>query len=300
MKKLEQTLDKQVKYIPHGYHIMREKETRMINDLYIDNINDFATFYNEKLANKTIDYVFKDNHTLSLLSVNFGKENFPHLLGLRFDRRKPNQVLSDILNNKIPNAVLLKNDKTTFLKMQALNSASKLLQPDSFILKDFSNVEHIHKLNLDSSIESSDRNLMVLLRDSDKDGTVPASLMNLNSGDLKEQLMDVPENTILGIFQESKDQVEYLDENDKRRKVSLGKSAGAIAINHEYIKTSLDATSLAMVVNKNLTSSIETKDQKQIPELNGEKDNTKRLTVKVNPRAREIALRRMRDRGLER
>ena len=55
-----------------------------------------------------------------------------------------------------------------------------------------------------------------------------------------------------------------------------------------------------MVVNKNLTSSIETKDQKQIPELNGEKDNTKRLTVKVNPRAREIALRRMRDRGLER
>lgn len=49
MKKLEQTLDKQVKYMPHGYHIMREKEARMINDLYIDNINDFATFYNEKL-----------------------------------------------------------------------------------------------------------------------------------------------------------------------------------------------------------------------------------------------------------
>ena len=100
MKKIEQTLDKQVKYIPHGYHIMREKEASMINDLYIDNINNFATFYNEKLANKTIDYVFKDNHALSLLSVNFGKENFPHLLGLRFDRRKPNQVLSDILNNK--------------------------------------------------------------------------------------------------------------------------------------------------------------------------------------------------------
>lgn len=272
----------------------------MINDLYIDNINNFATFYNEKLANKTIDYVFKDNHALSLLSVNFGKENFSHLLGLRFDRRKPNQVLSDILNNKIPNAVLLENDKTTFLKMQALNSASKLLQPDSFILKDFSNVERIRKLNLDSSIESADRNLMVLLRDSDNDGTIPASLMNLNSGDLKEQLMNVPENTILGIFQESKDQVEYLDENDKRRKISLGRSAGAIAINHEYIKTPLDATSLAMVINKNLTSSIEIKDQKQIPELNGEKDNTKRLTVKVDPRARDIALRRMRDQGLER
>ena len=26
MKKIEQTLDKQVKYIPHGYHIMREKK----------------------------------------------------------------------------------------------------------------------------------------------------------------------------------------------------------------------------------------------------------------------------------
>lgn len=31
----------------------------MINDLYIDNINNFATFYNEKLANKTIETVKK-------------------------------------------------------------------------------------------------------------------------------------------------------------------------------------------------------------------------------------------------
>ncbi len=76
MKKIEQTLDKQVKYIPHGYHIMREKEASMINDLYIDNINNFATFYNEKLASKTIEYVFTDNHALSLLSVNFGKRIF--------------------------------------------------------------------------------------------------------------------------------------------------------------------------------------------------------------------------------
>ncbi|MCT7690228.1 MAG: PBECR4 domain-containing protein, partial [Lactobacillus crispatus] len=259
----------------------------MINDMYIDNINNFTKFYNEKLANKTIDYVFKDNHNLSLLSVNFGKENFPHLLGLRFDRRKPNQVLSDILNNKIPNAVLLKNDRTTFLKMQALNSAPKLLQTDSFILKNLSKIESIHKLNLDSSIESSDKNLMVLLRDSEKDGIIPASLMNLNSGDLKCQLMDIPENTILGIFQESKNQIEYLDENDKRRKIKLSRGAGAIAINHEYIKTPLDAMSLAMVVNKKLTLSTKTERQKK-------------LTVKVDSKARDIAMRRLRDQGLER
>ena len=30
MKKIEQTLDKQVKYIPHGYHIMREKEAETV------------------------------------------------------------------------------------------------------------------------------------------------------------------------------------------------------------------------------------------------------------------------------
>lgn len=33
MKKIEQTLDKQVKYIPHGYHIMREKEARKLSNL---------------------------------------------------------------------------------------------------------------------------------------------------------------------------------------------------------------------------------------------------------------------------
>lgn len=128
---------------------------------------------------------------------------------------------------------------------------------------------------------------MVLLRDSEKDGIIPASLMNLNSGDLKCQLMDIPENTILGIFQESKNQIEYLDENDKRRKIKLSRGAGAIAINHEYIKTPLDAMSLAMVVNKKLTLSTKTERQKK-------------LTVKVDSKARDIAMRRLRDQGLER
>ena len=56
---------------------------------------------------------------------------------------------------------------------------------------------------------------MILLRTSKNDGIVPASLMNLNVRNLSEQLKRVPQNTILGIFQESNDQVTYLDENNK-------------------------------------------------------------------------------------
>ena len=37
-----------------------------------------------------------------------------------------------------------------------------------------------------------------------------------------------------------------------------------------------------------------------VPELNKEKGSAKKLSVKIDPRAREIALRRMRDQGLER
>jgi len=29
VKRLEQTLNKQVKYIPHGYHIMRRRDQRL-------------------------------------------------------------------------------------------------------------------------------------------------------------------------------------------------------------------------------------------------------------------------------
>lgn len=254
MQNLSQSLNKPVKYIPHGYHIATDNELQIINDLYIKNINRFSKFYDKNLANKTIDYVFKSENQLKLLSVNFGKENFAHLLGLRFDRRKPNQVLTDILDNKTPNAILIKNDRTTFLKLQVLSSAKEILHTDGLILSDLSKIEQIHKLNLNKGIKSSDKNLMILLRTSKNDGIVPASLMNLNVRTLSEQLKRVPQNTILGIFQESNDQVTYLDENNKKRNVVLGRSASAIDLNHEYIKTPQDALSLASVLNKSISA----------------------------------------------
>lgn len=40
--------------------------------------------------------------------------------------------------------------------------------------------------------------------------------------------------------------------------------------------------------------------KKQVSESSKEKKHVKKLTVKVDPRAREIALRRMKNQGLER
>lgn len=254
MQNFSQSLNKPVKYIPPGYHIAKDNEVQIINDLYIKNINIFSKFYEKNLANKTIDYVFKSKKQLKLLSVNFGKENFAHLLGLRFDRRKPNQVLTDILNDKTPNAILIKNDRTTFLKLQVLSSIKGILHTDGLILSDLSQIEQIHKLNLNKGIRSFDKNLMILLRTSQSDGIVPASLMNLNIRNLSEQLKNVPQNTILGIFQESNNEVAYLSKTNKKRKIILGRSASAIDLNHEYIKTPLDALSLASVLNKSLST----------------------------------------------
>ena len=39
MQNLSQSLNKPVKYIPHGYHIATDNELQIINDLYIKNIN---------------------------------------------------------------------------------------------------------------------------------------------------------------------------------------------------------------------------------------------------------------------
>ena len=40
MQNLSQSLNKPVKYIPHGYHIATDNELQIINDLYIKNIVD--------------------------------------------------------------------------------------------------------------------------------------------------------------------------------------------------------------------------------------------------------------------
>ncbi|WP_179219509.1 hypothetical protein [Lactobacillus taiwanensis] len=45
MQNFSQSLNKPVKYIPPGYHIAKDNELQIINDLYIKNINIFSKFY---------------------------------------------------------------------------------------------------------------------------------------------------------------------------------------------------------------------------------------------------------------
>ncbi|MCT7802307.1 MAG: PBECR4 domain-containing protein [Lactobacillus crispatus] len=272
------------------------EDVKSINE-YIHDIQKVAKFYKDKLAKGQIDYIYRKNQTIEMLPVKFKVENFAHLTGIKFGSASAKKEFINLLKGTNTEPIIVERQNRTIDKLKVLKKLPNILEISATTLTSLQEAEQAQKLGFSRAIKNSDNDLLIALQNFKPEFYQPRSLLNLTKID---EYQNVPENTILGIFQEGKDRVRYADENNKKHQINLGHGAGAIAINHEYIKTPLDAMSLAMVVNKNLALSTVIKNKNQVPELNKEKSNAKKLTVKVDPRAREIALRRMRDQGLER
>lgn len=247
--------DKKI-FIPKNYHIASQHELKIINNVYKEGIKAFAKTYYENVANKTLDYVFKSHDELHVLSIMFGKENFSHLLGIKALDQKPNQILNNIYNNDLFNHVIfLKNDKSSMAKMKVASSFKNILNSNAVIFSNLNSVERTKRLNLSHGIKSSDENLLLLLRDTENGVTVPASIFNLTKSNTKAEYKDIPENTILGIFEESKTKFEGQE---------FGVGAKLVDLNHEYINTPKQAMELSQAVaNTLLQHKIEKDRQKE-------------------------------------
>ena len=194
------------------YHLVDADDMKRLKQ-YAPSIQAAAQWYLNEVADSRIMYVFADNGSEKVLAVDFLKENFIHLTGIR--PFEPSKTAAGFLvdfaegRGNFPNILASHALKE---KLQVLPMLEDILDSRSFVLNDLSSVEKLHRLDFSEAIKAKDEDFLLLFKDSDK-GTVPASLMKLK-GELATNVRGINEKVILGIYRERRGQIEQLSLND--------------------------------------------------------------------------------------
>lgn len=216
----------------YGYHVANEEELARL-DGYIKVLSESASFYRKEVAKGRIIYLVKQSNEIKALPVKFGTENFAHLTGLVFDRKDANQTLNDLADKKLEqNAILVKNDGTTFQKLSALSSFSKLINSETLELNPSAIVPQAKKLQFNKALKTSDKKLLLALKRFELKVYTPFSLINLTDhrGDYSDY-SKVPENTVVAVLSLTRNQLK-------------GFSIGTLSVNSKYVKDGRQLTEL--------------------------------------------------------
>ncbi|AJT50610.1 PBECR4 domain-containing protein [Limosilactobacillus mucosae] len=207
-----------------GYHVATDEDLTGLNK-YADTLVNVAQFYRRNLAFGRIIYLVKQDDQIKALPVRFGKENFAHLTGVVFDRKKASQMLDEIADGKLSqNAIFVKNDGTTFEKLAKIDEVMKITDSNVVELSRLSAfVEQAKKLNFNKAIKPSDEALLALKQVEPKIYR-PYSLINLQTAkNSYSDYSNVPENEVLAVLSLTRNQLK-------------GFSIGTLSINSEYVK----------------------------------------------------------------
>lgn len=194
------------------YHLVDADDMKRLKQ-YAPSIQATAQWYLNEVADSRIMYVFAENGSERVLAVDFLKENFIHLTGIR--PFEPGKMATDFLvdfaqgRGNYPNILVSHALKE---KLQVLPMLEDILDSRSFVLNDLSSVEKLHRLDFSEAIKAKDEDFLLLFKDSEK-GTIPASLMKLK-GELTTNIKELDEKIILGIYRERDGRIEQLSLND--------------------------------------------------------------------------------------
>lgn len=216
----------------NNYHLITDKELRKLNR-YAQNIQLSADWYLKNLADTKLIYLYSDGHETGEVEITFGKEHFMHLTGLlpQKDGQTAEQTLLDFAQGRGHfDHMLIANYNGAFEKLQVLPELQEIISSDAFYFDDLSDVEKLHRLNLDKAIRTSDKDLLLALRTVD-DTVIPASLMRLKSN-LNIQLDTTLHKIILGVYRERNGVLEQLSINEEYIKDG-GKELMSILENRE-------------------------------------------------------------------
>ncbi|MHB9953214.1 PBECR4 domain-containing protein [Ligilactobacillus murinus] len=227
-----------------GFHVATQDELEMLNNKVGDLVST-AKFYKENMSQGNVVYVFKQGNNIKALRVKYGEENFSHLTGIKFDRKSAKGMLEDLVNeNTEQNAILVKNDGTTFQKLDVIQKLPEVIDASVISLNDLEHIQQAQKLRFSDALKTKDNSLLLALKDFEPEIYRPYSLINLS--DVKAQYNDylrVPENTVLAVLSETR--------NDLG-----GLSIGTLSINHEYFKDMSSAMGIIDVMNKRISEEI--------------------------------------------
>lgn len=199
----------------NGYHPIRDKELRKLNR-YVPNIQQAADWYLNNLAETQLTYVYTDGKEAGKVTVDFGKEHFMHLTGI-FPVREgqtAEQTLEDFAQGRLNfDHILIANQGAAFSKLQVLPELQEVIESDAFYFSDLSDVEKLHRLDLDKAIRTADKDLLLALRTVDGT-TLPASVMKLKAS-LNAQIdQSQSEKIILGVYQNRDGSLSQLSINE--------------------------------------------------------------------------------------
>ena len=222
-----------------NYHPITPADLRRLNQ-YAPSIQSTAFWYLNEVADSKISFVYADHGEDNVLQVNFQKDNFIHLSGIRpFEEGKgAADFLDDIANGQGHYDGILISDAIKN-KLQVLPMLRDILDPQSFVLDDLRSVEKLHNLNMSEAIKAKDEDFLLLFKDIG-DEKIPASLMKLK-GELATNVKSLDEKIILGVYRERDGHIEQLSINEEYVQDG-GKKILSVLKNKQYEELSKERT----------------------------------------------------------
>ena len=194
------------------YHPITPDDLKRMNQ-YASSIQKSSQWYLEELANSKIYYFYSNNGEVSLLDVNFKRENFLHLTGIRpvVPGKNAGDFVVDFAEGRGDyNQILVSNSLKE--KLQVIPMLEDILDPKSFVLDNLDEVRIAQRLNFSEAIKSKDEDFLLLFKDIGEE-RVPASLMKIKR-DLKVDVEKTKEKVILAVFRERDGNIEQLSINE--------------------------------------------------------------------------------------
>lgn len=198
-----------------GYHPVNKKELNKLNR-YAAQIQENATWYKNELADSNVTYFYKNNDNLEALKVTFKAEQYPHLVGIFAidDDQSASQTLDDLVAGKGDyQNIMVANRGATFSKIQVLPDFKAVVDSNSFIFDDLSEVERMNRLDLAKAIRTEDKDVLIAFRNVDGE-YLPASLMKVTNK-LESELSIANNKDVLGIIGEKDGEFKVLSVNEE-------------------------------------------------------------------------------------
>ena len=198
-----------------GYHPVNKKELNKLNR-YAAQIQENATWYKNELADSNVTYFYKNNDNLEALKVTFKAEQYPHLVGIFAidDDQSATKTLDDLASGKGDyQNIMVANRGATFSKIQVLPDFKAVIDSNSFIFDDLSEVERMNRLDLAKAIRTEDKDVLIAFRNVDGE-YLPASLMKVTNK-LESELSMANNKDVLGIIGEKDGEFKILSVNEE-------------------------------------------------------------------------------------
>ncbi|MGT2754553.1 PBECR4 domain-containing protein [Streptococcus ovis] len=235
------------------YHIVDGKELRRLNR-FAPTLQTTAQWYLKELADSKVFYVYATaSGAQEIIQINFQKKNFAHLAGISPVNITMAEALEDFAYGRGDyENILLSNAIKD--KMKVIPLLPEILEAESFVFNDLSDVEKLHNIDMSKAINPEDTDLLVLFKNTDKEGLIPASLMRIK-GSLGENLNKIDKEVVLGVYRERNGVLEQLSINEEYVKDG-GQEMLSILKNNQYQEVSEENLTQSEIVSPALFTQV--------------------------------------------